>query len=100
MISGIRPCSGSILVLLFAMANGALALGIAAALLIALGVAITISALGIGAIVIRRTVVNRGTPNSPWQRFAGRALAVGGSAAVMILGGLLFGGALENYGVI
>ncbi|MDX2223617.1 MAG: hypothetical protein SFV21_12755 [Rhodospirillaceae bacterium] len=99
-VSGVRPCSGSILVLLFSLANGVFLLGVAAALMIALGVAITISALGIGTIVLRRAVAGGDAPASPWQAFAGRALAVAGSLAVMVMGGLLFGGALQTYGVI
>ena len=39
-VSGVRPCTGSILVLLFALANGVFLLGIAAAFSIAFGVAI------------------------------------------------------------
>lgn len=99
-VSGIRPCSGSILVLLFALANGVFFLGVAAALLIALGVAITISALGIGTIVLRRAVAGGSVAPSPGRAMLGRALSVAGSAGVMILGGLLFGGALSAYGIV
>lgn len=100
MVSGIRPCSGSILVLLFALANGVFMLGVAAALLIALGVTITISILGIGTIALRRVVAGGNQAPSPVRAALGRALAIGGSAGVMILGGLLMGGALAAYGVI
>lgn len=99
-VSGIRPCSGSILVLLFALANGVFMLGVAAAFLIALGVMITISVLGIGTIALRRAVAGSDDNPSPARALLGRALAIGGSAAVMVLGGLLMGGALEAYGVI
>ncbi|MSO98696.1 MAG: hypothetical protein EXR11_10840 [Rhodospirillaceae bacterium] len=101
MVSGIRPCTGSILVLLFSLANGVFLLGIAAALFIAFGVAITVSALGIGTIVLRRTVAGGGHANpAPWRAKANRALTLAGSLGVMILGGLLFGGALEMNGLI
>lgn len=99
-VSGIRPCSGSILVLLFALANGVFMLGVAAAFLIALGVMIAISVLGIGTIALRRAVAGSDDNPSPARALLGRALAIGGSAAVMVLGGLLMGGALEAYGVI
>jgi len=99
-VSGIRPCSGSILVLLFALANGVFFLGVAAALLIALGVAITISALGIGTIVLRRAIAGGSAEPSPSRAMLGRALSIAGSLAVMILGGLLFGGALSAYGLV
>ncbi|MDX2142644.1 MAG: hypothetical protein SFV19_04775 [Rhodospirillaceae bacterium] len=99
-VSGVRPCTGSILVLLFSLANGVFLLGVAAAFFIALGVAITISALGIGAIMLRKSIAG-GTHNAaPWRAHANRALAVAGSLAVMLMGGLLFGGALELNGLI
>ena len=91
---------GSILVLLFALANGVFLLGIAAALSIAIGVAITISALGIGAIVLRRAVSGSETELSPTRQFLRRAMAVGGSLAVVLMGALLFGGTLSQTGVI
>lgn len=99
-ISGIRPCSGSILVLLFALANGVFMLGVAAALLIALGVAITISALGIGTIALRRAVAGGDSVAGGGRETLARLLSIGGSAGVMILGGLLMGGALQAYGIL
>ncbi len=99
-VSGVRPCSGSILVLLFALANGVFLLGIAAAFSIAFGVAITISALGIGAIMLRRAVSGGETPTTAARAFFNRVLAVGGSLAVVLMGGLLFGGTLAQTGLI
>jgi ABC-type nickel/cobalt efflux system permease component RcnA len=99
-VSGVRPCSGSILVLLFALANGVFLLGIAAAFSIAAGVAITISALGIGAIVLRRVVAGGETSATPARTLISRSLAVAGSLAVVVLGGLLFGGTLSQTGLI
>lgn len=99
-VSGIRPCSGSILVLLFALANGVFWLGIAAAMLIALGVAITISALGIGTIVLRHAVAGGNSAPTPGRAMLGKALSIAGSAAVMIMGGLLLGGAMSAYGLV
>lgn len=101
MISGVRPCTGSILVLLFAVANGVFILGIIASFMMAAGVAITISALGIGAIVLRRSVAGKedATP-SQMREWLGRGLSIVGSLAVAILGGLLFGGALERIGIL
>lgn len=99
-VSGVRPCSGSILVLLFALANGVFLLGIAAALFIAFGVAITISVLGIATIVLRRAITGGPTATSPWRAAASRGLQIAGSAGVMVMGALLLGGALELNGLI
>lgn len=99
-VSGVRPCTGSILVLLFALANGVFLLGVLAALFIAFGVAITVSALGIGAILLRHAVTGGGAATSPWRKRASKALTLAGSIGVMLLGGLLLGGALEMNGLI
>ncbi len=101
MVSGVRPCTGSILVLLFAVANGVFLLGVIASFMMAAGVAITISALGIGAIVLRKTVAGEdGEEQSQTRALLGKALSLAGSLAVALLGGLLFGGALERTGFL
>ena len=101
MVSGVRPCTGSILVLLFAAANGVFLLGIIASFMMAAGVAITISALGIGAIVLRRFISgDDAEKTTPVRAFLGKTLSVAGSLAVAVLGALLFGGALERTGFL
>jgi nickel/cobalt transporter (NicO) family protein len=99
-VSGVRPCTGSILVLLFSLANGVFWLGITAAFFIAFGVAITVSVLGIATIVLRRSVAGHEHNAAPWRAMANRALTLAGSIGVMVMGGLLFGGALELNGLI
>ena len=99
-VSGVRPCTGSILVLLFSLANGVFLLGVAAALFIALGVAITVSVLGIATIVLRRAVAGTDGHAAPWRATASRALTLVGSIGVMAMGGLLLGGALAMNGLI
>ena len=99
-VSGVRPCTGSILVLLFSLANGVFLLGIAAALAIAFGVAITVSVLGIATIVMRRTVTGGEHDSTPWRAKASYGLTLAGSFGVMAMGGLLLGGALELNGLI
>ena len=101
MVSGIRPCTGSILVLLFAVANGVFLLGVIASFMMAAGVAITISVLGIGAIVLRKSLTGGGQEDTtPVRVFLGKSLSVAGSVAVALLGVLLFGGALERTGFL
>ena len=68
--------------------------------MMASGVAITISALGIGAIVLRRSVSGQDEEPSAARIFMGRLLSVAGSLAVAVMGGLLFGGALERNGFL
>jgi len=97
-ISGVRPCTGSILVLLFSLANGVFLLGIIAALTMAVGVAITISALGITAIILRRSIAGKEKDISPARAFAAKSLAIAGSLAVAVIGGVLLGATLERSG--
>ena len=101
MVSGVRPCTGSILVLLFAVANGVFVLGIIASFMMAAGVAITISALGIGAIVLRNSVAgDDAAPKSPARAFLGKTLSIAGSLAGAVVGGWRLGGALERTGFL
>lgn len=53
--AGIRPCSGAILVLVFALAQGLFGVGIVAALVMALGTALTTSALACLSVLARHT---------------------------------------------
>jgi ABC-type nickel/cobalt efflux system permease component RcnA len=59
--AGSRPCSGAIIILVFALSQGILGSGIAAVLAMALGVAITVSALAMLSVFAKQTA----------QRFAG-----------------------------
>lgn len=97
--SGIRPCTGSLIVLLFALANGIFFIGVLSAVAMGVGVALTISAVGIAAILSRRGLLRLGGAAG----FAGgaaallpRALSVLGSAAVMLIGVILLYGTLAQ----
>jgi nickel/cobalt exporter len=62
---GIRPCSGALVVLVFALSQGVLAAGIAAVLLMGLGTALTVSALAtlaVGAKGLAQRLGNAGNP--------------------------------------
>jgi ABC-type nickel/cobalt efflux system permease component RcnA len=65
--TGIRPCSGAILVLLFTLAQGMFPAGIVATVVMALGTSITISALAILAVLSRRTALSVAAEDSEWQ---------------------------------
>jgi ABC-type nickel/cobalt efflux system permease component RcnA len=84
---GLVPCTGSVLILLYAMANGILMAGLALVVMIALGMAVTMGALGLVSVVARRFVAERLADG------AGRvtlAVDVAGSLAIVLLGaGLL-----------
>lgn len=83
--AGFVPCSGAILVLLFALANSLVLAGIAMAGAIALGMAVTLAGLGLGSIFLRRQVVLRLPEGGSW----GRGLALLGPLFVILVGGFL-----------
>jgi ABC-type nickel/cobalt efflux system permease component RcnA len=89
---GIRPCSGAILVLVFALAQGLFWAGVAATLVMGLGTAITVAAIAIVAVSAKGLA----------QRFAGsrdgggavvmRGIEFGAAGLVLLFGaGLLLG---------
>jgi ABC-type nickel/cobalt efflux system permease component RcnA len=89
---GLRPCSGSILVLVFALAQGLFWAGVAATLLMGLGTAITVASIAILAVsakgLARRMVAHREGAGT----LALRGIEFGAAALVLVLGaGLLAG---------
>ncbi len=91
--AGIRPCSGSILVLVFALSQGLFATGILAAFAIALGTAFTTSALAVLAIFAASTATRlAGGLETPLAVFVARGLEVLAAAFVMALGMALITG--------
>ena len=90
---GFRPCSGAILVLLFTFANGMVMVGVLATLAMGLGVAITVAAIGLGALGLNR-LIERGFGASSLGGRIRTGLALAGSTAITILGLVLLAGAL------
>jgi nickel/cobalt transporter (NicO) family protein len=88
---GIRPCTGAIGVLLLSMSLGILWAGIFATFTMAIGTAITVSALAAMAVWSRELAARvAGGADSPWAASVQRLAAIGGSACVMIIGILFF----------
>ena len=97
--AGIRPCSGSILVLVFALSQGMFATGIFAALAIALGTAFTTSALAVLAIFAASTATRlAGGVDAPRAVFLARGLEVLAAAFVLALGLALLTGLSQVSG--
>jgi ABC-type nickel/cobalt efflux system permease component RcnA len=92
---GLVPCTGAVLILLYAMANDILYAGMLLVSAIAAGMAITMGALGLASVVARRTVAAR---LERAGRGGGQALAVatdyGGALLITLIGALLFWSAL------
>ncbi len=84
--AGFVPCSGAILILTFAIANGILLSGLAMVLAIAVGMALTLAGLGLVSMLLHHQVA---------VRFAGRGratrwLGLLGPLLILVIGGLLF----------
>jgi nickel/cobalt exporter len=87
--AGSRPCSGAIIILVFALSQGILGSGIAAVLAMAAGVAITVSALAILS-VFAKQAAQRLAGGEGRYTLAGGALELLAAAFVAMLGlGLL-----------
>ena len=94
---GIRPCSGAIIVLVFALSQGLLAAGIAATLVMAVGTGLTVAALAVLAVSARGAAMRfAGGVDSKWSHRIVRTLEIGGAACVMLFGLVLLGGSLAN----
>ena len=89
---GIRPCSGAILVLVFALAQGLFWAGVAATFVMGLGTAITVAAIAILAVsakgVARRLAAGRNGGGALVMR--GMEFAAAG-LVLLLGGGLLLG---------
>lgn len=97
-VVGLRPCTGSILVLLFTLANGLFLIGVASAFAMAAGVALTISLIGLAAIGIRtgtRHLFSVSENTSGWLR---RGVGLTGAALITLFGLLLLLSAARQLG--
>ena len=88
---GLRPCSGAILVLVFALAQGLFWAGIAATFVMGLGTAITVAAIAVVA-VSARGLAQRLSGASDGGALIMRGVEFGAAALVLLFGvGLLLG---------
>ena len=87
---GIRPCTGAILVLVFALTQGLFWAGVAATFAMAFGTAITVAVLASLALGSRELALRLGGGSSAWADAVWTACAIGGSALIFLLGATLF----------
>jgi ABC-type nickel/cobalt efflux system permease component RcnA len=91
--TGLTPCASAIIILLFALANQALTVGIAAVGALAIGMAMTVSLIGIASILGRRALLRvLDTAGVESHRFE-RALSILGALVIIGASGLLMAGA-------
>jgi len=83
---GLRPCTGAILVLILSFGLGLWGAGIAAALVMGLGTALTVSVLAVLASTVGKAAVPAVGGGATWPRVAGLA----GGLVILALGIMLF----------
>lgn len=95
---GIRPCSGAVLVLLFALAHGVLVAGVAATFAMSLGTAVTVSLLAVLTLYSKRLALAAVGANSRWVETAYRSFGLLGAGLLVLLGAGLFWASLGPAG--
>jgi ABC-type nickel/cobalt efflux system permease component RcnA len=89
---GLRPCSGAILVLVFALAQGLFWAGIAATFVMGLGTAITVATIAIIAVSARGVAQRLSDASDGGGTLIMRGIEFGAAGLVLLFGlGLLFG---------
>lgn len=91
---GIRPCTGAILVLIFANALGLYWAGIASTFAMAAGTFLTVTAIAAVAVYSRQLAMRLARRGDRWPGLLASGLRIGGGVAIAGLGGLLFLGSL------
>lgn len=91
---GLRPCSGALIVLVFALSQGLLAAGIAATFAMALGTGITVAALASLAVGAKGLALRLAGAESAMAARVHRTIEILGAVVVLLLGAILLIAAL------
>ena len=91
---GLRPCSGAILVLVFALAQGLLWAGVVATFVMALGTAITVGAIATLAVAAKSVAAQFAGSRSGYGMLALRGIEVAAAFVILAFGTLLLAGYL------
>jgi nickel/cobalt exporter len=90
--AGIAPCAGALVVILLSLALGVLWAGVIGVIAIAVGMAITLAAVGMASMVAHRLIIGDGR-----SREIGRFTAIAASLIVIATAGTLLLGTLERF---
>jgi ABC-type nickel/cobalt efflux system permease component RcnA len=93
---GVRPCTGALLVIIFAVAQGALWAGVLATFAMALGTALTVSTLAALTVGSRNLAVALAGGESRWGTTIARGASIASSATVFVLGVVFFFASLHS----
>lgn len=90
--AGIAPCAGALIIILLSIALDVLWAGVVGVIAIALGMAITLAAIGMASMVAHRLIIAEGRSQE-----IGRFTAIAASLIVIATGGTLLLGSLEHF---
>jgi nickel/cobalt exporter len=93
---GLRPCSGAIIVLIFALAQDLFWTGVGATLLMGLGTAITVAGIATVAVSARQVAGRIAKSRSGTGMLLMRAIEVAASALIIAFGALLLAGYMAS----
>jgi nickel/cobalt exporter len=93
---GLRPCSGAILVLVFALAQGLFWVGVASTFVMGLGTFITVAAIATIAVGARSWAQRIAGARSSYGTLAMRGIEAGAALVIMGFGTLLLAGYMVN----
>ena len=93
---GLRPCSGAIIVLVFALAQGLYWAGVASTFVMGLGTAITVAAIATIAVGARTAAKRVASTRAGYGTLALRGIEVGAAVLVMAFGALLLTGYMAS----
>lgn len=93
---GLRPCTGALLVLIFANAFGLYWAGVASTLAMGLGTFITVSLIAALAVYSKRLALRFAAQDARWLIATGTALRVLGGFGIFAFGALMFAASLNG----
>ena len=96
---GIRPCSGALLVLIFANSIGLYWAGVAATLAMGFGVFLTVSAIAAASVFAKSLALRFTAADNPLLGLVARTGKIVVGLAIACLGGLLFAGSLGGNNI-
>ena len=97
---GLRPCSGAILVLVFALAQGIFWAGVAATFVMGLGTAITVAAIATLTVTATAFAARVAATRTGYGSLALRAIEVGAAALILLFGVALLAGYMASERLI
>jgi nickel/cobalt exporter len=93
---GLRPCSGAIIVLVFALAQGMFWAGVASTFVMGIGTAITVAAIATLAVGAKTAAKRFAATRAGYGTLLLRGVEVGAAAVVMLFGVLLLAGTIAS----